>query len=230
MKSADSKESARIQTIVFGDTRIALASKAVHFTQISPEKALDLPYLKSVNGIKDPSLVVVDRDFKVLGLVNDWKDFDDRAVLPLLVKASDANYPVKLAAFVTAFLEQLELGEALWKKEQRIVELQKKIGKANEAKQKSIDEECDKLNKEIEGAQDGIDKRINEIKAAMVPKEAEAAALPTTTGGKNKRKLTPQEIEAIDVVSRIREATTIRWCARRRSRTSARSTARRWSR
>jgi HEAT repeat protein len=199
VKSAESKEAVRIQSLVFGDTRIALASKLVRFTQLSPEKALDLPYLKGVNGLKDPSLVVVDRDFKVLGLVNDWKDFDDRAVLPLLVKASDANYPVKLAAYVTAFVEQLELGEQLWKKEQRIVELQKKIGKANEAKQKQLDDECDKLEKEIEGAQDGIDKRIAEIKAPMVPKEAEAPPPPTTFGtGKNKRKLTPQEIEAIE--------------------------------
>jgi HEAT repeat protein len=199
VKSADSKEATKIQSLVFGDTRIAIASKTVHFTQISPDKALDLPYLKGLNGVKDPSLVIVDRDFKVLGFVNDWKDFDDRSVLPLLVKASDANYPVKLAAFVAAFVEQLEIGEQLWKKEQRIVELQKKIGKANEAKQKELDAECDKLEKEINGAQDGIDKRIAEIKAPMVPKEAEAPPPPTTFGtGKNKRKLTPQEIEAIE--------------------------------
>jgi HEAT repeat protein len=199
VKGADSKESARIQGVVFGDTRIAIASQVVHFTQLSPDKALDLPYLKAVTGIKDPSLVVIDRDFKVLGFVNDWKDFDDRAVLPLLAKAADANYPVKLAVYVGAFVEQLQLGEELWKKEQRIVELQKKIGKANEAKQKQIDDECDKLEKEIDGAQEGIDKRIAEIKAPMVPKEAEAPPPPTTVGsGKNKRKLTPQEIEAIE--------------------------------
>lgn len=199
VKSADSKEATKIQSFVFGDTRIALASKLVRFTQISPDKALDLPYLKGLNGVKDPSLVVVDRDFKILGFVNEWKDFDDRAVLPILVKASDAVYPVKLAAYVAAFVEQIEIGEQLWKKEQRIVELQKKIGKANEAKQKELDAECDKLEKEINGAQDGIDKRIAEIKAPMVPKEPEAPPPPSTFGtGKNKRKLTPQEIEAIE--------------------------------
>src|SRR5262249_49130555 len=133
------------------------------------------------------------------GMLNDWKDFDDRAVLPILIKAADAVYPVKLAAFIGAFVEQLEVGETLWKKEQRIVELQKKIGKANEAKQKELDAECDKLEKEIDGAQDGIDKRIAEIKAPMVPKEAEAPPPPTTFGtGKNKRKLTKEEIEAIE--------------------------------
>jgi HEAT repeat protein len=199
VKGAESKESGRIQQVVFGEARIALASKAVHFTQISPDKALDQPWLKGVNGIRDPSLLVVDRDFKVVGLVNEWKDFDDRALLPHLVKVADANYPVKLAAFVTAFLEQLELGEALWKKEQRIVELQKRIGKSNAAQQKQIDEECDKLNKEIEEAQESIDKRLVEIRAPMVPKEAEPAALPATTGsGRNKRKLTKTELDAIE--------------------------------
>lgn len=199
VKGAESKEAGRIQQLVFLEARVALASRLVHFTQISPEKALDQPWLKGVNGIKDPSLLVVDRDFKLVGMVNEWKDFDDRALLPYLIKAADANYPVKLAAFVTAFLEQLELGEALWKKEQRIVELQKKIGKSNPAQQKQIDDECDKLNKEIEETQDAIDKRLAEIKAPMVPKEAEPTALPTTTGnGKNKRKLTKAELDAIE--------------------------------
>jgi HEAT repeat protein len=199
VKGAESKEAGRIQNVVFMETRVALASKVVRFTQLSPEKALDQPWLKGVNGIKDPSLLVLDRDFKVLGLVNEWKDFDDRAVLPILVKAADANYPVKLGAFVASFIEQLEIGEGLWKKEQRIVELQKKIGKSNQAQQKQIDDECDKLNKEVEDGQDGIDKRLKEIVGAMVPKEPEAAALPTTTGsGKNKRKLTKQELEAIE--------------------------------
>jgi HEAT repeat protein len=199
VKGADSKESGKIQGNVFTDTRVALATAVVRFTQTSPEKALELPYLKTLAGIKDPSLVVVDRDFKVLGLVNEWKEFDDKGVLPLLVRAADEAYPTKLGAYVGALIEQLELGEALWKKEERITELQKKAGKANEAKQKDLDAECDKLGKEIEAGQAEIDKRVLAIKSAMVPKEAEAVALPTTTGsGKKKRKLTPHEIEAIE--------------------------------
>ncbi len=199
VKSSDTKESERIVSLVFGDTRIAIASKVVHFTQISADKAIDLPFLKGLNGIKDPSLVVVDRDFKVVAFENDWKSFDDRAILPLLTKAADAAYPMKLAAYVGAIVEQLQVGEELWKKELRIVELQKKIGKSNEAKQKALDDECDALEKEIEAGQAEIDAKVTDLKSKMVPTEPEAAALPTTVGsGKNKRKLTPEEISAIE--------------------------------
>ncbi len=198
ISGADTKESQKISTIVLGDTRIALASAVVKFIQLSPDKAIDLPYLANVKGIKDPCLVVLDADFKVLGVVNEWKNFDEKGVLPLLQKAADPVYPVKLAAWLGGLVEQLELGEKSWKTEERIAELLRKAGNADPAKQKALDEECDKLEKEVEATNAAVEQKFAELKSAMVPKAPEAEALPMTFGsGKNKRKLTPQELEAI---------------------------------
>lgn len=198
ISGAETKESQKISTIVMGDTRIALASAVVKFIQLSPDKAIDLPYLANVKGIKDPCLVVLDADFKVLGVVNEWKNFDEKGVLPLLQKAADPVYPVKLAAWLGGLVAQLELGEKSWKTEERIAELLRKAGSADPAKQKALDEECDKLEKEVEATNAAVEQKFAELKAAMVPKAPEAEALPLTFGsGKNKRKLTPQELEAI---------------------------------
>jgi HEAT repeat protein len=198
ISGAETKESQKISTIVMGDSRIALASAVVKFIQLSPDKAIDLPWLANVKGIKDPCLVVLDADFKVLGIVNEWKNFDEKGVLPLLQKAADPVYPVKLAAYLGGLIEQLELGEKTWKTEVRVAELLRKAGSADPAKQKALDEECDKLEKEVEATNAAIEQKFAELKGAMVPKAPEAEAMPTTFGsGKNKRKLSPQELEAI---------------------------------
>ncbi|MSR48068.1 MAG: hypothetical protein EXS13_13590 [Planctomycetes bacterium] len=199
IKGVDSKESQKIGAIVFGDTRVALASAPVKFVQVTPERAIELPYLQSVKGIKDPTLVVLDTDFKVVGVVNEWKDFDDKGLLPLLQRAADAVYPVKLATYVGSVVEQLELGEKTWKSEERVAVLQTKAGTADPAKQKALDEECDKLEAEIADTDAAIEARCLELKASLVVKAPEAEALPTTFGSsKTKRKLTPQELEAIE--------------------------------
>ena len=199
VKSIESKEAQKIVSTVFADTRVALASALVKFVQITPDNAIELPYLKSLTGIKDPSLIVIDRDFKVVGLVNEWKNFDDKGVLPLLAKASDATYPTKLAPHLGGMVELLEQAEKSWKQELRVAELQRKAGSADPAKQKALDEECDRIEKEAEKANQEIDKKFKELRASMVAKEPEIAALPTTFGsGRNKRKLTPAELEAIE--------------------------------
>ncbi len=199
VKDVDSREVEKIATVAFADSRVALASGPVKFVQIAPDKAIELPYLASVKGIKDPSLLVLDRDFKVIGIVNEWKDFDDRALLPLLQKASDAAYPMKLAAYVAGFFELMQEAERHWKQEERVAELQRKAGGADPAKQKALDEECDRIEAEIAAGAEALAAREAELRARMVPKEAEAEALPTTFGsGKSKRKLTPQELESIE--------------------------------
>lgn len=199
VRGVDGKEAEKIATIVFGDARVALASRAVRFVTVSPEQAVDLPYLKSVTGLKDPCLIVVDSDFKVVGVINEWKNFDDRAALPLLQKAADAFYPVKLAGFVADALKSMQDGEKSWKQEQRIAELQRKAAGLDAAKVKALDEECDKIEAEVNATNSALEKRFGELVATLVPRAAEAEALPTTFGsGNKKRKLTPQELEAID--------------------------------
>jgi HEAT repeat protein len=198
VKDVDSREAQKVASVVFGDARITLASNVVKFVQITPDKAIELPYLKSVSGIKDPSLVVLDRDFKVVGIVNEWKNFDEKGVLPVLVKAADAAYPMKLAAWLAAMAEILEQAEKTWKQEERVAELQRKAGGADPARQKALDEECDRIEKEAEETNAALAEKEAELKALMVAKEPEAEALPTTFGsGRSKRKLTPQELEAI---------------------------------
>ncbi len=198
VKDVDSKEAQKISAVVFADARIALASFAVKFVQLPPDRAIELPYLKGVAGLKDPMLLVIDRDFKVVGVVDEWKNFDDKGVLPLLQKVSDATYPVKLAGFLGELMKLMQDGEKSWKQEERVAELQRKAGCADPAKQKALDEECDRLEKEIEEANAALAKREAELRASFVAREPEAAALPETFGsGRNKRKLTPAEIEAI---------------------------------
>lgn len=198
VKDVDSKEAQKISSLVFGDARIALASFAVRFVALPPDRAIELPYLKEVKGIKDPTLLLIDRDFKVVGVVNEWKEFDDKGVLPLLQKLSDATYPVKLAPFLGELMKLMQEGEKSWKQEERVAELLRKAGDADPAKQKALDEECDRIEKEVEATNAALAKREAELRAAFVAKEAAVAPLPETFGsGKNKRKLTPAEIEAI---------------------------------
>lgn len=198
VRDVDSREAQKIASVVLGDARIALASSVVKFIQITPAKAIELPYLKSAAGIKDPSLVVIDRDFRMVGLVNEWKNFDEKGVLPLLAKAADAAYPMKLAAFLGGLVELLQQAEKSWKQEERVAELQRKAGGADPAKQKALDEECDRIEKEVEAANAAIAQKEAELRARMVAKEPEAEALPATFGsGRGRRKLTPQELEAV---------------------------------
>lgn len=198
VKGVDSKESEKIGNVVMGDARIALASHAVKFIQIPPDKAVDLPYLNGVKGIKDPTIVVVDRDFKVLGVVNEGKNFDDKGVLPLLIKACDATYPIKLAAYVSEFVKLMQEAEKSWKLEERVAELQRKAGAADPAKQKALYEECDKLEGEALAIVDACAARERALRGSLVATEKQAEALPETFGsGRGKRKLTPQELEAI---------------------------------
>jgi len=199
VKGVESKEATKIGTVLWGDTRVALASVPVKFVQVAPDRALDLPYLKGVTGIKDPTIVVFDTDFKVVGLINEGKDFDDKGLLPLLVKASDATYPVKLAAHIGEAVKLMQQAEKSRVIEERVAELQRKAGTADPAKQKALDEECDKLEAEAKAIDDVVTKRYAELLAALVPRAPEAEALPETFGsGRSKRKLSPAELEAIE--------------------------------
>jgi HEAT repeat protein len=199
VKEAETREAKKLDEVVFADARVSLSSALVKFVQITPAKALDLPYLKSASGIKDPCLVAVDRDFKVVGIVNAWKDFDEKTTLALLQKTSDAAYPVKLGAFVAEMFKIMQAAEKTWAEEKRVADLMKRAGSADPAKQKALDEECDKISKEVASTNAELEKRETDLRETLKPKEAAPEAAPTTFGtGRSKRKLTPQELEAIE--------------------------------
>ena len=73
-----------------------LCTHAVKLIKVKPHRAIDLPYLAGVRGVRDPTLIFVSRDFKVVGVINKAKDFSDKKVLQMMSKAADPEYQVKL--------------------------------------------------------------------------------------------------------------------------------------
>jgi hypothetical protein len=65
----DSKLSKKVQTNIFADARFRIAVKACKAVRVRPEKAIDLPFLRGVAGIKDPTIIVLNRDFRAVGVL-----------------------------------------------------------------------------------------------------------------------------------------------------------------
>jgi len=198
-----SKASEKLRDKVLDDTRFVLACHAVKAVRIKPHKAVDIPYLTGVRGIRDPTLIVLDRDFKVLGVLNSAKDFTDKKVLSLLGKAADGAYAVNLGKYVSDYMKLLQEEEKLWKQEEKMEALRQKavkaISKGDKGKAAKYDQQADEIEKELEPTRNVLADREVEIQDSLVLKGADKKEeLPATIGsGKTKRKLTPQEIEAI---------------------------------
>jgi len=199
-----SKASEKLRDKVLDDTRFVLACRAVKAVRIKPHKAIDIPYLAGVQGIRDPTLIVVDRDFKVLGVIKSPKDFTDKKVLSLLGKAASGAYTIKLGKFVSAYMKLLQEEEKLWTQEEKMEALRQKavkaISKGDKGKAAKYDKQADEIEKVLQPTRDALADREVEIQDSLVLKGADRKEdLPTTIGtGKKKRKLTPQEIEAIE--------------------------------
>ncbi len=198
-----SKASEKLRDKVLDDTRFVLACHAVKPIRIKPHKAIDVPYLAGVQGIKDPTLIAVDRDFKVVGVIKSPKDFSDRKVLGLLNKAASDAYTIKLGAYVSNYIKLLQEEEKLWKQEEKMEALRQKavkaISKGDKGKAAKYDGQADEIEKGLEPARNALADKEVEIQDSLVLKGADKKEeLPTTIGsGKQKRKLTPQELEAI---------------------------------
>ncbi len=194
----ESKSNEKLQRNVLEDARFSLAVHAVKLIKIKPAKAIDLSYLASVQGIRDPALVVVDRDFKVVGALTSHTEFTANKVLDLLVKAADAAYEGKLTAYIADYFKLMQDAEKLWEEEQKIEALASKAGTKDPAKAKEIDREVAAREAELEKAMDDLAGREAEIRASLKLIGEKVEALPTSVGsGKSKRKLTPQELEAL---------------------------------
>ena len=79
---AGSKSNKKLQDKVFADARFVLAGHAVKVVKLKPRKVVDIPYVSGVRGIRDPALIFVDRDFKVVGALKTHKDFTEKKVTP----------------------------------------------------------------------------------------------------------------------------------------------------
>jgi HEAT repeat protein len=198
-----SKASEKLRDKVLDDTRFVLACHAVKAIRIKPHKAIDVPYLAGVQGIRDPTLIVFDRDFEVLGVIKSPKDFTDKKVLSLLGKAAKGAYTIKLGKYVSNYMKLLQEEEKLWAQEKKMEALRQKavnaISKGDKGKAAKYDKQADEIEKVLEPTRIVLADREVEIQDSLVLKGAdEKEELPTTIGtGKKRRKLTPQELEAI---------------------------------
>jgi HEAT repeat protein len=193
-----SKESAKLDEKVFSDTRFILATKPVKIVKLKPAQVIDVPYLAQVQGVRDPMLIFVDRDFKVRGVLNSLNEFTDSKVLPKMDDLVDSAYDGKLGAYCSRYVKLLQDAEKLWKLETKMDQLRDKAAKADPGKSKEYDEEADAIEKDLNPARQALADQEIEIQDSLVLKQAKAEELPTTIGtGKNRRKLTPQEIEAL---------------------------------
>jgi len=196
--SGDSKASEKIQRELISETRFRFAAHAVRLIRITPEKAVELPYLTTATGIKDPTLIVLSRTFEVLGILNSTKEFSDRQVLPLMAKAADEEYQIKLAKYVRDYVSILDEEEKLNKEEQLIDDLANRGGDRDAARREKAFREVEEREQALQRARDDLADREEKLKGQLVLKPDPVEALPTTVGeGRERRELTPAELEAL---------------------------------
>jgi HEAT repeat protein len=198
--SVDSKSSSKIQSELLDETRFRFCAHAVRPIRITPEKAVELPYLTSATGIKDPTLIVLSRKFEVVGVLNSQREFSDRKVLPLLAKAADEEYQIKLGKYVREYIDILDEEEKLNKEEQLIDDLADRGGERDAARRAKAFRDVEEREQALQRARDDLADREEKLKGQLLLKPDPQEALPTTVGsGKDRRELTPAELEAVQV-------------------------------
>jgi HEAT repeat protein len=169
---------------VLGDTRFRLAARACKAVQATPAEAIHLSYLRGVAGIKDPTVVVVRRDFSLVGVLRSRAELSSKKVLALMEKATDAEYRIRLGPWLKRYYKILEKAEKLWKEERRIEDLALRMrGRADKAA------ELEKREAALKQAEEALLDEETALKDELVLK-SDAAPLPTHAG---KRELTPRE-------------------------------------
>jgi HEAT repeat protein len=190
----------RLRKNILNDTRFVVACQAVRPIEIKPDQVIQLPYLVGVQGIRDPTLIVLDRDFNVVGSIHRPKEFEAKLFLPLLVKAANKEYSIPLAKYVGKFIKLLHEGEKLWIEGREIDHMRSKaveaIEKGDQPKANKLDEQADAREDALERAREALDVRVQAVRDSLVLKGADKQA-PLPSAGKGKRALTPSEIEAI---------------------------------
>ncbi|MHC4411319.1 MAG: hypothetical protein ACYS0F_20235, partial [Planctomycetota bacterium] len=119
-QNRDSKGYKKIQEKVLIDSRFAIATHAVRVIRVKPSKAIDLDFLASQRGIRDPALVVVDRSYRVIGALTTPREFNEKKVLALLHQAVKADYGASLGAYVKSYIKLVQKEEKLHQGEKKI--------------------------------------------------------------------------------------------------------------
>ncbi|MHC4133932.1 MAG: HEAT repeat domain-containing protein [Planctomycetota bacterium] len=178
----------KFEESVLGDTRFRLAARACKPVQVTPAEAIHLPYLRRVAGIKDPTVIVVRRDFTLVGVLRSRAEFSSNKVLALMEKAADGEYRIRLASYLKSYYRILEKAEKLWKEERAIEDLALRMrGRANKAA------ELEQREAALKQAEEALLGEEDALRATLVLKSDEPP-LPTHTG---KRELTPRERAAL---------------------------------
>ncbi|HEX5137887.1 MAG TPA: HEAT repeat domain-containing protein [Planctomycetota bacterium] len=202
------KESAKLDEKVFADTRFALACRPVKLVKVRPSQAIDLKYLAQAQGIKDPTLVFIDRDFKVQAVLNSLNEFTDSKVLGEMEKLVADAYDGKLGPYLGRYVKLLQDAEKLWASEMKMDQLREKAAKADPGKSKEYDAEADAIEAELTPAMEALADEEIRIQDSIAIRAEKAEELPTTVGsGKNRRKLTPQEMEALKAFQEFKRDT-----------------------
>ncbi|MHC4409361.1 MAG: HEAT repeat domain-containing protein, partial [Planctomycetota bacterium] len=197
-QNRDSKGYKKIQEKILIDSRFAIATHAVRVIRVKPSKAIDLDFLASQRGIRDPALVVVDRSYRVIGALTTPKEFNDKKVLALLQQAVKADYGASLGAYVKSYIKLVQKEEKLHQSEKKIEKLQEKAAKKDKAAAAKLDKEADEMEAQLAEDREALAEQFATLRSSLTPTGEAKAAIPTTVGkGKSRRKLTPEEIEAI---------------------------------
>jgi len=198
----DSKARERIFTEVWNDTRFVIATQAVRPIEIRPDKVIGLPYLSGVRGVRDPTVIVVDRDFRVVGSIHRVKEFRFKFIMPLMLEAAKRDYRIDVPAYIGRMRKIVQTEERLWSREREVEFLQEKSVIArddgNLKKSQKLDKRADRLAQETEEARlDAEDSEIT-LRGTLRLKAEKSEPLHDQVGsGANARPLTRDEKEAI---------------------------------
>ncbi|MHC4960184.1 MAG: HEAT repeat domain-containing protein [Planctomycetota bacterium] len=195
----ESKAKERLFQNVWDDLRFVIALQAVRPIEIKPEQVIKLPYLASVRGVRDPTVIVVDRDFGVVGAIHRPKEFEFKFVMPLVLQAAKREYKTDLSRYIGRFRRLVQAEEKLWKQEREVEALQTKMVEARDKgdlpKARKLDEQADRLARETEDARLDLEDREIELRATLRLKATKGEPLPETVGT---RPLTRAEKEALE--------------------------------
>ena len=143
VRGVETRSSARIDRDIFGNTTIALATKLCPAARITTDRAAEVEWLSGLPRFANPMLVVVDRERKVVGVLDEPRHFTPRNCFKLMAEAVDATYERPLAGWSDEYFRILDRTERLLREERKLKALERKAqsksGDALAAAQQAVD-------------------------------------------------------------------------------------------
>jgi HEAT repeat protein len=170
------KLSAKIEKDIFTNTSFVLAARLCKPVRITPDEAVELPYLKSMPRMPDPMLAVVRRDRTLCGVLEKKAQLTYQRCLALMEQAVDAEYEITQRQFGAGHVKVLERAEQLWREEQRLASLAKKAAKKSGADKEEADAELKQRREALESARHALRLQERRLRDAARLKGAAVAA------------------------------------------------------